>query len=126
VPNANCLGGTGSEDFRLETHWYCPPPFLGPFLVEAFSAMTVVSGPLRFLVHSVNQVRGRAASVPPEKKMTGNTGMMHGEMPVSSPPMNPTRSSPMSEVSRSLLSDAKQSAVRMPTPGGTRFVVAGL
>jgi hypothetical protein len=55
VPNANCLGGTGSEDFRLETHWYCPPPFLGPFLVEAFSAMTVVSGPLRFLVHSVNQ-----------------------------------------------------------------------
>ncbi len=34
------------------------------------------------------RLRGRLLWVP-EKKMTGSTGRMHGEMPVISPPMKP-------------------------------------
>jgi hypothetical protein len=33
----------------------------------------------------------RALIAPPDKKITGRTGRMHGEMPVISPPRNPMR-----------------------------------
>jgi hypothetical protein len=40
----------------------------------------------------------RAPCTPPEKKMTGSTGRMQGEIPVMRPPKNPIRASEITVV----------------------------